>query len=79
MKKRFSDEQIINISAKPKLGYRIYQLNGLSVKRRRRRKGLATETSAAAPSGGAQSDLVDGFRHGRTFHRSQDQVPDLRG
>ncbi len=43
MKKRFSDEQIINISAKPKLGYRIYQLNGLSVKRRRRRKGLATE------------------------------------
>ena len=68
--------------------YRLYHLRGLGVKRRRRRKGLATErlplragnrTSAAAPPGGAQPDLVDGFRHGRTGHRSQDQVPDLRG
>ncbi len=58
--------------------YRLYHLSGLGVKRRRRRKGLATRTSAAAPSGGAQSDLVDGFRHGRTFHRSQDQVSYLR-
>ncbi len=58
--------------------YRIYQLNGLSVKRRRRRKGLATERLPLPPDG-AQSDLVNGFRHGRTGHRSQDQVPDLRG
>jgi len=35
--------------------------------------------SAAAPTGGAQPDLVDGFRHGRADHRSQDQVPALCG
>lgn len=58
--------------------YRLYHLSGLGVKRRRRRKGLATERLPLLRSGGAQSDLVDGFRHGRTFHRSQDQVSYLR-
>ena len=37
------------------------------------------KTSAAAPSDGAQSDLVDGFRHGRIGYRSQDQEPYQRG
>ena len=58
--------------------YRLYHLSGLGVKRRRRRKGLATERLPLLPPAGAQSDLVDGFRHGRTFHRSQDQVSYLR-
>ena len=52
--------------------YRLYHLNGLGVKRRRRRKGLATERLPL------QSDLVDGFRHGCAGYRSQDQVPYLR-
>ena len=43
--------------------YRIYHLNGLTVKRRRRRKGLAT--SASAP-GCAEPDLVNGFCYGCT-------------
>ena len=58
--------------------YRLYHLSGLGVKRRRRRKGLATERLPLLRPDGAQSDLVDGFRHGRTFHRSQDQVSYLR-
>lgn len=58
--------------------YRLYHLNGLGVKRRRRRKGLATDTSAASPPGGAQHDLVDGFRHGCAGYQSQDRVPYLR-
>lgn len=55
--------------------YRLHHLSGQSVKCRRRRKGLAT----TAPTRGAQLDLVDGFRHGRAGHRSQDQAPDLCG
>lgn len=35
--------------------------------------------SAAAPPGGTQPDLVNGFRYGRTGQRSQDQVPYLYG
>jgi putative transposase len=58
--------------------YRIYHLSGLSVKRRRRRKGLATERFPLLRPD-APNDMVDGFRHGRTGHRSQDQVPDLCG
>ncbi len=58
--------------------YRLYHLSGLGVKRRRRRKGLATERLPLLRPAAFQSDLVDGFRHGRTFHRSQDQVSYLR-
>jgi putative transposase len=61
--------------------YRIYHLNGLSVKRRRRRKGLATERfPLLRPAPGcAEHYMVDGFRYGRTGQWSQDQVPDLCG
>lgn len=59
--------------------YRIYHLNGLSVKRRRRRKGLATRTVSASAPGCAEPYMVDGFRYGRTGQWSQDQMPDLCG
>ncbi len=54
--------------------YRLYHLSGLSVKRRRRRKGLATERLPLLRPAAPNLTSVDGFRHGRTFHRSQDQV-----
>ncbi|VCW25993.1 hypothetical protein BANRA_05293 [Klebsiella variicola] len=50
----------------------------LGVKRRRRRKGLATERLPLLRPAAPNLTLVDGFRHGRTFHRSQDQVSYLR-
>ena len=58
--------------------YRLYHLSGTGVKRRRRRKGLATERLPLLRPAALNLTLVDGFRHGRTFHRSQDQVSYLR-
>lgn len=61
------------------IGYRIYHLNGLSVKRRRRRKGLATERLPLLRPDAPNLTWSIDFCHGRTGHRSQDQVRDLRG
>ncbi len=57
--------------------YRLYHLSGLGVKRRRRRKGLATEDFAAVWRRD-EFDLVDGFRHDALSTGRQDQVLYLR-
>lgn len=55
--------------------YCLYHLSGLGVKRKRRRKGLATGRLPQL----RPTVLVNGFRHGRAGHRSQGQVLDLCG
>ena len=59
--------------------YRLYHLSGLGVKRRRRRKGLATERLPLLRPEAPNLTWSMDFYHGRAGHRSQDQVPDLRG